>query len=892
MRGFLFTLLLVLLSCFYVSAQLNQTVEVQDDKPLIEFIEDLEEKTPLRFFFMEEWIKPYVVPKELNKLSLNAILSRTLEGSEISFVLLHDYAVILFKDPERTLRQDEILKAASERKVQIEKVVLGSNENIRPGQKVVVRGTVINKFEQAALPGAFVTLDGAGVKTTSDHEGRFEIVVPPGEYLLTFNAPNFDEYMVSLDAYESGNFKVPMVEKSIVLDEVVVSDQNIVNRRIGFTPIRKVELTRSPSFLGTADIVKSLQIQAGVSSTSEASTGFNVRGGSVDQNLILIDGIPIFNASHAFGFFSAFNSNAIQDISFYKGGIPAEYGGRVSSVLSLGSREGSYERWGGEIEAGLISSSITVGGPIKKDESSIMISLRGSYGNWLLNALHKNYDDIRESSMQFYDASIRYTRKLSENERLSATLYASDDQFRLVNDTLNRWQNLAFGVRYDRMLGYDRYFNVGFNVGRYAYQVSEPQPETSYKLKYGITYPSLNFEVVQEGKHKITLGTQHTLYMLKPGDLSATSSESNSRNISMPRETSVESAIYISDSFTPADRFTVEAGVRLTLYNRIGKDLVYQYLPDRPREPRNITDSVVHDGGVVKTYGGPEPRLSVRYSLTPNASLKLGFNRIYQYLHLVSNTATVTPTDIWQSSDTYFKPQIADQFSFGISKDGKRGYQFSVESFYKHIKNIPDFKDGANLILNPALETSLLQGIGKAYGVEVTLAKTKGRLEGRINYTYSRSLRKINGQFEREKINNGDWYAANYDQPNILNIDWRYQIARKAFFSGIFTYRTGRPISVPIAAYEVNHVPVIDFTERNNYRLDDYHRLDLALVVEGSNKKSKRITGEWSLSVYNVYGRKNPYSAFFEYNVSGAVKPKQIALIGIPVPSIAYKIKF
>jgi len=362
----------------------------------------------------------------------------------------------------------------------------------------------------------------------------------------------------------------------------------------------------------------------------------------------------------------------------------------------------------------------------------------------------------------------------------------------------------------------------------------------------------------------------------------------------MPDEQSVESAVYFSDAFIWKARFHIDAGLRLSMYNRIGSGTVYDYEEDAPLEPRNVVDSTQYSSGeIMKTYIGPEPRLSIRYTVSKQASIKLGYNRIYQYIHLISNTAAITPVDIWQSSNTYFKPQIADQVSLGYFTNSKEGkWQAFVDVFYKQIQNILDFKDGANLILNPKLETALLSGTGKSYGAEFSISKTKGKLEGEINYTYSRSLREVNGDFDIEKINNGNSYPSNYDQPHIVNLNWRLSMTRKVFFSGIFTYHTGRPVSIPISAYEVNASPVIDFSDRNNYRLPDYHRLDLALIIEGSNKKDKKLKSEWSFSVYNVYGRKNPYSAFFVYNVAGAVKPYQISLIGVPVPSITYGLKF
>jgi hypothetical protein len=655
-----------------------------------------------------------------------------------------------------------------------------------------------------------------------------------------------------------------------------------------------IDLSRSPSFLGEMDVIKTLQLQTGISTVSEVSTGFNVRGGGVDQNLVLYDGVPIFNTSHALGFFSAFNAEAIKETSFYKGGIPAEYGGRVSSVLSMTSKEGDYQNWHGNFGVGFVSSNLTLGGPIKKDSSSLILSLRSTYSDWILNFLQDGYKNIEQSSVSFYDGSMKYAQRLKNGGKLMVSAYKSSDKFQLATDSTSQWHNLALGVRYDNVFSNNYYYSLGLYAGKYSYQVSEDDPATAFNLGYSVFYPSLKFDVNRDGQHKQSFGFQSTFYNFKPGDLNPTSDQSNSRSITMPDERSVESAIYFSDAFTWKERFHLDAGLRLSMYNRVGSGLVYNYEEGSPLEAKNVIDSTEYGSGeIMKTYGGVEPRLSIRYTIGRQSSIKLSYNRIYQYIHLVSNTAAVTPVDIWQSSNTYFKPQIADQVSLGYFRNSKEGvWQGFVEAFYKQTQNILDFKDGANLILNPKLETALLSGIGKSYGIEFSLKKAKGKLDAEINYTYSRSLREVNGSFDVEKINNGNSYPSNYDQPHIFNLNWRYSLSRKIFFSGIFTYHTGRPISIPLAAYKINESPIIDFSDRNTYRLADYHRLDLALVIEGSNKKSKRIKSEWAFSIYNVYGRKNPYSAYFAYSQGGPVKSYQISLIGVAVPSLSYGLKF
>jgi hypothetical protein len=871
-----------------------KSVRVETDQPLLEFLSSIEAQSAIRFFYMDEWLSPFTIKSTLSGLSLKEILLTTLGESEINVIFLNDYSVIFFKDPYHELERDAIIESAITKKIKVDNITLGSPKTNTNGSNVNLKGVVKDKESQAPIAGATVYVNGLNISSQTDSKGQYQLTIPGGEYVVSFRYVTYEERLLVVNIYESGEVDIEMDEVPITLDEVIITDQSIVDKRVGQTSIKMINISRSPSFLGEMDVIKTLQIQSGVSTVSEVSTGFNVRGGGVDQNLVLYDGVPIFNTSHALGFFSSFNSEAIKETSFYKGGIPAEYGGRVSSVLSMTSKEGNYQNWHGNFGIGFVSSNFTIGGPIKKDTSSLHISLRSTYSDWILNFLKKGYKNIEQSSVSFYDGSIKYAQKLKNGGKLTLSSYSSSDQFQLASDSINHWQNLALGVRYDNNLRNNYYYSIGIYAGRYAYKVSEMDPATAFDLSYSVFYPSLKLDINKDGIHKQSFGFQSTFYNFKPGDLKPISEQSNSKQITMPDERSIESAIYYSDSFNWKERFNIDAGLRLSLYNRIGPGLVFNYQQGAPLEPRNVVDSTQYGSGeMMKTYGGAEPRLSLRYAISRQSSVKLGYNRILQYIHLVSNTAAVTPVDIWQSSNTYFRPQVADQISLGYFRNSKEGiWQGFVEGFYKYTQNILDFKDGANLILNPKLETALLGGIGTAYGIEFSVSKTKGKLEAEINYTYSRSFRQVNGEFDVEKINNGNRYPSNYDQPHIVNFNWRYSMTRKIFFSGIFTYRTGRPISIPLTAYEISGSPITDFSDRNNYRLADYHRLDLALVIEGDNKKNKHVKGQWAFSIYNVYGRRNPYSAYFVYNKGGDVKSYQISLIGVAVPSITYGIKF
>lgn len=895
MIRYLLIVIALVISCSTFAQLIDKKpLQIDKDQPLLEFLSSIEADSEIRFFYVKEWLEPLTITSSLSGLPLKEALTTVLQDSEISVFFLNDYSVIFFKDPYRELERDAIVESAISRKVKIDKVELGSPKAISSESKFMLRGSVKDNESQAPVVGATVYVNGLNISTQTDSKGQYQLTMPPGEHVLSFRYVTYEERIIVVSMYESGEVNVQLEEVPVTLEEVVITDQSIVDARVGQTSIKMIDLSRSPSFLGEMDVIKILQLQTGISTVSEVSSGFNVRGGGVDQNLVLYDGVPILNTSHALGFFSAFNSDAIKETSFYKGGIPAEYGGRVSSVLNMTSREGDYQDWHGNFGIGFVSGNFTLGGPIKKDTSSLSVSFRSTYSDWILNFLQRGYQNIEQSSVAFYDGSVKYAEKLKNGGKLTMSAYTSHDRFQLASDSINQWQNLALGIRYDNSFGDNYYYSVGLNAGRYAYEVSENDPATAFNLNYSVFYPSLKIDVNRDGLHKQSFGFHSTFYNFKPGELKPASDQSNSKYITMPDERSVESAIYFSDSFLWQEHFFIDVGLRLSLFNRIGPGMVYNYQEGAPLEPRNVVDSTQYGSGeIMKTYGGVEPRLSIRYATGRQSSIKLGYNRINQYIHLISNTAAVTPVDIWQSSNTYFKPQIADQVSLGYFRNSKEGtWQAFVEGFYKYTQNILDFKDGANLILNPKLETALLSGTGKSYGVEFSLKKTTGKLEAEINYTYSRSLREVNGETDAEKINNGNSYPSNYDQPHIFNLNWRYALARKIFFSGIFTYHTGRPISIPLAAYEMDESPIIDFSDRNNYRLEDYHRLDLALVMEGSNKKNKRIKSEWAFSIYNVYGRKNPYSAYFVYNPGGPVKSYQISLIGVPVPSLTYGLKF
>jgi len=536
-----------------------------------------------------------------------------------------------------------------------------------------------------------------------------------------------------------------------------------------------------------------------------------------------------------------------------------------------------------------------VDGPIKKDKTSISTSLRSTYSNWLINSIDTDYADLSRSSVSFYDGMIKVTHKADENTKVSVSGYASHDSFSLTGDSTYRWSNLQISGKVDHQ--FNNNLNGEFIIGlsSYGYSVLNNDYLTASELSFRINTLTLKAGLsTKKGNHELNYGWQFSHNKFRPGSLEPTSDRSNAKELDIAKQYAIESAFYIGDEIELNPYLFLEAGLRIPLFVNFGPGEVIKYESGRPLEVTTTTDTTKYGSfRPIKAYVGLEPRVSMRFMTSANSSIKFGYNRMYQYLHLVSNSTAVTPVDIWQPSGYYFKPQRADQVSLGFFKDFReKKYGTSAEVFYKFMNDIIDFKDGAELVLNPHIETELLQGTGRSYGVEFSLTKNSDRLSGSLNYTYSRSFRTIAGPTEVESINDGNEYASNFDQPHILNVSWKYNLSRRYYFTGGFTYHTGRPITIPISAFQLENTTVAYFSERNQYRIPDYHRLDLALVIEGNHKRTKNWKGNWVISVYNVYSRKNPYTIFFKNSENGVPKPNQLSIVGTIFPSISYNITF
>lgn len=632
----------------------------------------------------------------------------------------------------------------------------------------------------------------------------------------------------------------------------------------------------------------------GITTAGEGAAGLNVRGGKADQNLTLLDDVLIYNPQHFFGLFSALNPFTIGKVDIYKGAIPAEYGGRLSSVFDIKTKDPNTEKLEVEASFGPVTSNITVQTPVVKEKSGLMIGVRGAYANWILRSLDD--EALNNSEASFYDGIITYNHKINEKNKIKATGYYSRDDFSITSDSTYVYSNQAISLKWDHKFNDKHQGNVLLANSRYQFDINfDGETNDDFKLGYSVneTELKLKMDYNHSPKYKFNYGLSNKLYQVQPGSIEPDGDGSIITPLTIDKEKALESAAFISGKFDFTPKFSVNAGIRYSLYNALGEGSQRRYEENRPRNEGTVIDTIQYKNNeVIQTYDGLEARFSARYILWPNFSLKAGYSNTYQYIHTLSNNTTVSPIDTWKLSDLNIEPQRAQQISFGAFKNFNEGvYELSIEGFYKKLDNILDFKVGSQILLNENVETEVLQGEGKAYGVEFLLRKNSGKLNGWLSYTYSRSLIKLDSEFPEEVVNNGNFFPANYDKPHDISLVTNYKFTKRFSLSANFVYQTGRPVTFPVGQFTLNGSEFVVFSDRNRFRIPDFYRLDLGFNVEGNHKNKKLAHSFWTISIYNVLGRNNPFSVFFVAE-DGEIKPLQSSIFSIPVPSITYNLKF
>ncbi len=873
----------IIFSSFSGISQTQSNQRVTSLKKIIEFWEQSEN---VKIFYKSEWIQDVMVSESLKEQSLNFLLEEELPKSNITFMkLFNNRYILLFKGQPPTFSF-----SSTDTATLVQPQII--NNDI-----FTLSGFVKDALTEESIVGASVYAEQEGKGVVTDNNGYFNVVLTPGIQNIRITAvgksPTFQK--VNLEGDQKIIFE--MYEQATQLDNVIISSEGL-NRNVSSVGMGQVKIDLKtmksiPPFMGEVDVIKSILLLPGVSTVGEGASGFNVRGGNVDQNLILLDETPLFNSSHLFGFFSTFNSDFLKDVTLIKGGIPAAYGGRISSVLDVKMREGNSSKFSGTGGVGIISSRLLLEGPLYKDKTTFIIGGRYAYPNWVLKKVPDL--NVQKSSSYFYDLNFKLRHQINEKNSLHLSAYQSEDEFKFAADTTYGWKTSNASLTWNTLIKPNLVANVTAVLSKFTNVVKGIQSTNEFNAQFGIETVGGKADFTYFlGDSKIDFGASATHYTFQSGNLK---SEINSaiNDVALADEFSLEKGIYASNEFKINDRISVQAGIRYSHYSVLGSAEVFIFDPTVPKDNSSIIDTLSFSRGeTVKNYSGWEPRLSSKISLNNYSSIKVSYNRIYQYLQLLSNTTAVSPLDLWKTSNYNIEPQMGDQVALGYFRNFKENaFEFSVETYYKQIENMIEYKDGANLFLNPSIEAELLTAKGRAYGVEVMTKKNNGKLTGWISYTYSRSLRQVKGETPQETINLGNWYPSNFDKPNDLTIVGTYAFTKRLILSANFTYSTGRPITYPRSVYIVDGYSFAQFSERNQGRIPDYHRLDLSFTIEESLKRTKKWKGSWVFSVYNLYGRKNPYSVFFKPQYQGnQTQAYQLAVIGTLFPSITYNFKF
>jgi len=762
----------------------------------------------------------------------------------------------------------------------------GYSEN-GPLKSVTISGFIRDAKTGETLTGAIVyPKEMPTIGITSNSYGYFSLTLPVGKYSLIVQFLGYKTKIIPLDLKENTKISFDMEEESIALKEITITGEKNNNNVVQSELISKIdvkEIQNIPVILGEKDILKTIQLLPGVTPAGEGNAGFYVRGGGVDQNLILLDEAPVYNPSHLLGFFSTFNSDAIKDITLYKGGFPAEYGGRLSSVVDIKMNDGNNKEYHVSGGIGLIASRLSIEGPIVKNKGSFMIAARRTYADLFLKLLSRNGPDsiASKSTLYFYDLNMKANYQLTEKDRLYFSCYLGRDDFNLGGTVGLNWGNVTATARWNHIINDKLFSNTSLIYSKYSYNFNVAVGNNTMHVLSEIQDWNLKEDLnyYLNSNNTIKFGFNAIYHTFVPSKVDSTVIF---HVRSVDNRYALENALYISNDQTISAHLKATYGLRYSLFSSIGPGTIYTY-----NQVADVVDSATYPKGkIFNTYGGLEPRLLMNYIINDSSSVKISYARTRQYIHLLSNTTSSTPFDLWVPSNINIKPEIADQYTLGYFRNFSNNmYETSVEVYYKTLQNQIDYRNGANLILNNKVESQLVFGKGWGYGVEFLIRKKYGKLTGWISYTLSKAKRQF------PDINNGNVFLAKQDRPNNIAIVGMYELNPKLTFSATWIFISGNPVTFPSGRYAVDGNIVPYYTERNGYRMPDYHRLDIGLTWQ--RKKTASFESNWNFSIYNVYARANAYAINFQQDPNDHTKMQavQLSLFRF-VPAITYNFKF
>ena len=765
--------------------------------------------------------------------------------------------------------------------------------------KFTVSGYAKDAKNGEALIGVTVYKKNSQIGTSTNEYGFYSLTLPKGQDTIVFSFVGYKTVIKPVNLTSNLTVSTEIAEEGKELEEVVISsereDKNIKSMEMSVAKLDIKQIQKMPALLGEVDVIKSIQLLPGVTTVGEGASGFNVRGGNIDQNLVLMDEAPVYNSSHLFGFFSIFNPDAVKDVKLLKGGIPAQYGGRASSVLDIRMKEGNSKKMEVNGGIGTVFTRASIEAPILKDKASFILAGRRSYIDALVKPFVKSTNVLKKSDFYFYDLTAKFNWRINDKNTLFASGYTGNDVFGSSAFKFN-WGNTTATVRWNRIFNSKLFMNLTAFYSNYKYELGFKSEGSSQKFEW--TSNIINYSVKPDftyylnSKNTIRFGAQSILFTFKPANAVITSQDGAVSNISLDKKYGVENAIYIDNEQKITNRFTIQYGLRWSFFNYIGKGTKYYYRDTIPNESKPLDkEETFANGETIQAYNTPEPRFALNYTINDKSSVKLGYNRMSQYLHIVSNTAASTPLDIYTPVTNNVKPLISDQVTLGYFRNFKENmFETSAEIYYKDLQNQLDYVDNANLLLNEYLEADLVQGKGRAYGLELYVKKAKGKLNGWVSYTLSKTERQVRG------ISNDEWFLSKYDRTHNVNTVLIYDLSKRWSFSANFVYQTGTPASFPTAKVEVQGylIPYNTDNKRNNYRNTPYHRADIGVTYNFKKNDTRRYKQTLVLSVYNVYNRRNAFSIYFRSNADAPLNTEAVrySVVGSIIPAITYNFKF
>jgi len=857
-----------------------------------------------RFFYSENLLNEVFLYDTDNGKNLKQYFDQTLMQKGIACLVYKNRNIVFVERNKLIFKGQEDLTEGNGDGSIYSVVSIGDPMLAGKYKKAMLNGYVRNGKTGEILPGAVIHVPNLNMGVITNQVGYYSVELPIGKQPVIYSYVGFEDKEVQVNMISPGSYDVELFESTIAIDQVIItskSDANVVSTEMSILRLDARTINTIPVLMGEPDLLKTMTLLPGVQSSGDMASGFNVRGGNADQNLILLDDVPIYNSNHLFGMFSIVDTRTIENLELYKGGAPARYGGRVSAFMDIDLKEGNLKEWEGNGNIGLFSSKLTLQGPIVKEKVSLIFGGRTTYSDWILKRIPDL--DIRKSRANFYDLNSKLNVTLNRKNRLSLFSYISHDYFDLAGRNSYEYKNWLGSIKWNFIAGDKLTFSLSAFVSDYeTFSVEKNNPVNAYSIGTGIMQTGIRYRVLFTlgEKHSLEGGIEGNYFNFFSGEREPYGVESNKDPLEIENEQSAEMTAYIQDVYDIWPQLSLSAGLRYSWYMCLGPATVNLYEEGGYIDNTTLVGSREYGSGeIIKSYPGLEPRLGLRYSLGALSSLKLGLSRNYQYMHILTNSTVVIPTDTWKSSDLYIKPAMSDQVTLGFFRNFQKGMiETSAEIYYKKVYNVLEYKNGAELLMNENIEQDVLSAEMDAYGIELLFRRNAGRLTGWVSYAYSRSFLVTTGADPELLINEGRKYPAYYDKPHDISVVASYKISRRFTFSSSFTYSTGRPATYPESVIPVYNNPVIVYSDRNKYRLRDYHRLDLSLIWDTSLRKKRWFYSNWVFSIYNVYGRNNVYSTYYKKDIPTAKNDYkkfalyELSIIGTPIPSITYNIRF